>query len=127
MGALDLVIAGIASLQPILLAFIIAATARMGVSLKFFFVNFDGARTRIRAVKFFECASHSRLVASARYDISSLLFCALFIIYDVDLLYFVFEVTVIDFISSFELSLIACNIFLFVAGLIYDQYRYGFH
>jgi NADH:ubiquinone oxidoreductase subunit 3 (subunit A) len=50
-----------------------------------------GVRQRLRNVRFFECAAVPRLVGTLRYNIQGLAFCGLFLIYDVDLVFFFAE------------------------------------
>ena len=50
-------------------------------------------RIKKKSVRFFECAVYARLIGHLRYDIQILAFCALFIIYDVDLVFFLAEAT----------------------------------
>jgi NADH:ubiquinone oxidoreductase subunit 3 (subunit A) len=78
--------------QPPIFGFIFFALSRSGVAAKFFFSFLRATRVRYKSVKFFECAVYSRLVNSIQYDIFVLSFCILFILYDVDLIFFFTEV-----------------------------------
>ncbi len=55
-----------------------------------------GIRRRLRSTRFFECAAYSRLIGWLRYGTQGLALCAVFLIYDVDLIFFFAEVTTFE-------------------------------
>ena len=55
-----------------------------------------GVRQRLRSTRFFECAAYSRLVGWLRYGTQGLALCAVFLIYDLDLIFFFAEMSAYD-------------------------------
>ncbi len=91
MADLEFFIAVCMLAQPPFFGFIFFSVTRSGVASRFFFSYLKTTRKRFKSVKFFECAVYSRLLNSIQYDIYVLSFCVLFILYDVDLIFFVAE------------------------------------
>jgi hypothetical protein len=58
--------------------------------------QYFGVRRRLKSTRFFECAAYSRLVGWLRYGTQGLALCAVFLIYDVDLIFFFTEATAFD-------------------------------
>jgi hypothetical protein len=82
--------------QPLILGLVLFLLAHLGVfTNNFFFKNF-GLRNHPKSVRFFECAAYSRLVGHLRYNIQALSLLAVFIIYDVDLFFFIAEVVAFE-------------------------------
>jgi NADH:ubiquinone oxidoreductase subunit 3 (subunit A) len=79
-------------LQPSVLAIILASIVYRGLSIAPYFNWFVGSKHRRKGVRFFECAARPRLLALFTYEVPFLTFCALFILYDADLMFFLPEV-----------------------------------
>jgi NADH:ubiquinone oxidoreductase subunit 3 (subunit A) len=124
---MEFILAVLMLIQPPIFGFIFFAVARSGVAAKFFFSFLKTTRKRHKSVKFFECAVYARLVNSIQYDIFVLSFCVLFILYDVDLIFFFTEAICIEHWSTFEVVFIFINLLLFIFGLWYDYIRLGFN
>ena len=77
-------------------------------------------RRRLKSTRFFECAAYARLVGWLRYGTQGLALCAVFLIYDVDLVFFFAEVTTFDQWTGPQLVLVGTYIAFFGAGLVYD-------
>lgn len=123
----EFILATLLLVQPPVFGFIFFSVTRSGVAAKFFFSFFRVTRSRQKSIKFFECAVYSRLVGAIQYDIYVLSFCVLFILYDVDLIFFVAEAVCAEQWSVAELGFIAINFVLFIFGLWYDYIRLGFN
>jgi len=113
--------------QPPFFGFIFFILARRGIASRFFFSFLKTTRKRFKSVKFFECAVYSRLVNAIQYDIYVLSFCVLFILYDVDLIFFFAEAISYDQWSISEALFVFCNFFMLAVGLWYDYIRCGFN
>jgi hypothetical protein len=82
--------------QPLLLGLALFLLSRQGIfTANFFFKNL-GLRSHSKSLRFFECAAYSRLVGHLRYNIQALSLLAVFIIYDVDLFFFIAEILTFD-------------------------------
>jgi NADH:ubiquinone oxidoreductase subunit 3 (subunit A) len=103
--------------QPPFFGFLFFIVARAGVTSRFFFSYLKTTRKRFKSVKFFECAVYSRLVNSIQYDINVLSFCILFILYDVDLIFFFTEVTNFENWGLCEGCFVLLNFLLLAVGL----------
>jgi NADH:ubiquinone oxidoreductase subunit 3 (subunit A) len=79
-------------LQPLLVGLAVVAVGLFRLAVWGLGVLQGGARQRGRGVRFFECGAVPRLIGSLRYSAPVLTFCALFLIYDIDLLFFLTEV-----------------------------------
>ena len=93
MGDFELALVVLCYAQPPILGFILFMVARPALISRALFLQLRGVRKRQKSVRFFECAVYSRLIGHLRYDLQVLAFCAVFIIYDVDLVFFLAEVT----------------------------------
>jgi NADH:ubiquinone oxidoreductase subunit 3 (subunit A) len=78
--------------QPPLVGCVLALLVRRGLGVTPLFSWLSGSRRHRKNVRFFECAARPRLLSFFTYEIPMLAFCALFILYDADLLFFLPEV-----------------------------------
>jgi NADH:ubiquinone oxidoreductase subunit 3 (subunit A) len=112
--------------QPLLLALLLFMISHQGIfTSNFFFKNLN-LRYHSKSIRFFECAAYSRLVGHLRYNIQALSLLAVFIIYDVDLFFFIAEVLTFDTWTIFHLCLWLFYVLLFFFGIWYDSQRSGF-
>jgi NADH:ubiquinone oxidoreductase subunit 3 (subunit A) len=79
-------------LQPPVLGLVLVLAVRRGLEVAPLFSWITGARRHRKGARFFECAARPRLVGFFSYEVPLLAFCALFILYDADLLFFLPEV-----------------------------------
>ena len=82
--------------QPLILALILFLLAHQGILSNNFFFKSSGVRAHPKTLRFFECAAYSRLVGHLRYNLQALSLLAVFIIYDVDLFFFIAEVVTFE-------------------------------
>lgn len=84
----------ISLLQPLFLVIIIFISCFSGGSSTIleYFTN----TKKLKNTKYFECATYSQKTIYLRYDIQVLSLATMFIIYDVDLLFFISEVFLIQ-------------------------------
>jgi NADH:ubiquinone oxidoreductase subunit 3 (subunit A) len=82
--------------QPLFLFCLLFLLTHRSLNQSSLFSRLFAIRQRTRSVRFFECAAHSRLVSQLRYSIQVLSLLVLFIIYDVDLLFFLSEALMAD-------------------------------
>ena len=87
----DLLIVLLVYAQPPLLGLLLAMVIRPALVDAAWFSRYMGARQRFRSTRFFECASYARLTGWLRYGTQSLALCAVFLIYDIDLVFFFAE------------------------------------
>jgi len=113
-------------MQPMLLALLLFLLTHQGVFTGNLFFKVLGVRQRSKSVRFFECAAYSRLVGHLRYNLQALSLLAVFVIYDVDLFFFVAEVITFDTWGVAQLFLWLLYVVLFFLGLWYDAQRAGF-
>ena len=93
MADFELVLLVFCYAQPPIMGFVLFLLARPALISRALAFQLRGVRKRQKSVRFFECAVYARLIGHLRYDIQILAFCALFIIYDVDLVFFLAEAT----------------------------------
>lgn len=79
--------------QPVLLGFILFFLARPGLLSRVLFLQLKAPRRRTKSTRFFECAAYSRLVGQFRLELLTLGLALAFIVYDVDLVFFLAEAT----------------------------------
>lgn len=92
----DFVITIVVFMQPMLLALLLFLLTHQGVFTGNLFFKVLGVRQHSKSVRFFECAAYSRLVGHLRYNLQALSLLAVFVIYDVDLFFFIAEVVAFD-------------------------------
>ena len=91
--------------QPALLGLLLFLISRQGIFVNNFIFKNLGLRHHNKSLRFFECAAYSRLVGHLRYNIQALSLLAVFIIYDIDLFFFITEVLTFDTWSVLHLGL----------------------
>jgi hypothetical protein len=64
-----------------------------------------GPRLRLRGTRFFECAAYPRLQGVVRYQTQALALCGVFLIYDLDLLFFFPELARLGVWSTWQVCL----------------------
>ena len=79
--------------QPPIIGLILVLAMRRGLSLSPYFNWVSGARRHRKGARFFECGVRPRLQAQFSYEVPLLTFCALFVLYDADLIFFLPEAT----------------------------------
>ncbi len=92
----DFVLTVLVFIQPMLLALLLFLLTHRGIFTANFFFKALGLRQHSKSIRFFECAAYSRLVGHLRYNLQALSLLAVFIIYDVDLFFFIAEVLTFD-------------------------------
>lgn len=112
--------------QPAVLGLLLYVSLRFHALAHSLFLTGTGARRRLAGVRFFECAALPRLVGRVRYTLPSLALCVLFVLYDVDLIFFLAETTAFEQWSASQAMLALLYATLFWAALWYDSTRCGF-
>lgn len=125
MATLDLIVGVLVLVQPpLVLAALVASTFRRhGIWAGR--LRSPGARNRLRSARFFECAAYPRLTGWLRFSTQGLAFCGLFLLYDLDLVFFFSEATEHGGWTWVQLGLLALYVLFFLGGLYYDLWRYG--
>lgn len=113
--------------QPPVLAYVIFLLTRNFIFNFSWFENLSFIKKKRKSIKFFECSVYSRLINYYQYDIHCLIFCVLFILYDVDLIFFFSEVIFLDNWSLFNFFIFFIYILFFVIGFWYDFERYSLY
>lgn len=80
--------------QPAILGFLLFIIVRPGLVSRVLFLQLKSSRRRLKSTRFFECAVYSRLVGQFKFDLMTLGLALAFLIYDVDLVFFLAETTV---------------------------------
>jgi|LauGreDrversion4_2_1035121.scaffolds.fasta_scaffold88720_3 NADH:ubiquinone oxidoreductase subunit 3 (subunit A) len=93
MGVVELGLIMLAYVQPVVIGLLLCLSWRIVLVDVLWFVGATALRQRLRSTRFFECAAYSRLGGWLRYSTQALGLVALFLLYDVDLLFFFSEVT----------------------------------
>jgi NADH:ubiquinone oxidoreductase subunit 3 (subunit A) len=93
----DIVVFFLIYLQPLIIGFFMVCALRQGLSTAPYFSWLVGARRHRKNARFFECAARPRLLSLFTYELPFLAFCALFILYDADLLFFLPEIVAGEF------------------------------
>jgi len=76
-----------------------------------------GVRNNTTAFRFFECATYSRLGSQLHYNVQVFSICLAFLLYDVDLFFFLAEAVHLDSNSLYEVALLGVFILLFIFGV----------
>jgi NADH:ubiquinone oxidoreductase subunit 3 (subunit A) len=92
----DTVVLVIVYIQPPVMGVLLALRFRPGLIDTAWWARSLGIRQRQKSTRFFECAAYSRLSGWVRYGTQSLALCAVFLLYDVDLVFFFTEVTAFE-------------------------------
>ncbi len=114
-------------LQPMLIGYVIFSLTKNSVSLYSWFDQIFFIKKKKKSVKFFECASYSRKLNMYQFDIHYIIFCVIFIVYDIDLVFFLSESFFLVFWSYQDLFFFTLWFFFFVVGLWYDYEKYSFY
>jgi NADH:ubiquinone oxidoreductase subunit 3 (subunit A) len=109
--------------QPSVLGLALFVLARPGLLGWAADAQLRGVRKRLRAVRFFECAAYARLAGRLRYGLQVLSLCAVFVLYDLDLVFFFAEATCGGWWSCEQAMLVLVFAGLFAAGVVYDSLR----
>lgn len=75
-------------------------------------------------LKFFECSSFSKSISYFQYDLHCFIFCFLFILYDVDMVFFISETIFFNKWDFSESFIFFFYLSLFVITFWYDYQRY---
>lgn len=124
---LDFVIMLICYIQPPVLSYIIFVFTKNSVFSYSWFEQLSFIKKKKKSIKFFECSAYSRLINYYQYDIHCFIFCILFILYDVDLIFFFSESVFIESWSIFDALVFLMYLFFFFMGFWYDYERYSFY
>jgi NADH:ubiquinone oxidoreductase subunit 3 (subunit A) len=112
--------------QPVFLGLALLGAIRRGLATGILWSSVNGARAHRKGVRFFECAVRPRQQATFAYELPLLTFCALFILYDADLIFFLPELVSGELWTLSQFYLVAvCGLF-FLGSLWYDMRRCGF-
>lgn len=103
--------------------FLSAVTRLLGV---FFFQRSWASRKRVKTTRLFECAVYSRLNSQLRYSVQALGLLAAFVIYDVDLIFFLPEVCHVSAWAPHQAAIFAAYVGFFLFALAYDNKKGGF-
>jgi NADH:ubiquinone oxidoreductase subunit 3 (subunit A) len=123
----DFLISVIVLIQPPVVSFIIFNLTKNFIFINNWFEQLFLSRKKKKSIKFFECSVYSRLINHFQYDIHCIIFCILFILYDVDLLFFFSEALFLDNWSLLDFFLFTIYIIFFLLGFWYDYERYSLY
>lgn len=83
-------------LQPPFVGMLLFSLTRQGLLNRTYLASLRSIRKKAKGARYFECAVYPRLLGQLRYDLQVLSFVLIFILYDVDLLFFFSEVVAVD-------------------------------
>ena len=124
---IDLSIMIVSYIQPPILAYIIFLFTKNSLFNFSWFEQMSFIRKKRKSIKFFECSVYSRLINYYQYDIHCFIFCILFILYDVDLIFFFSEAAFLDSWSFLDFFIFVVYVFFFLIGFWYDYERYSLY
>lgn len=124
---LDFIVMILSYIQPPIIAYVIFCLTKSFIFNSSWFEQLFFIRKKRKSIKFFECSVFSRLINYYQYDIHTIIFCLLFILYDVDLLFFFSESLFIDNWSLTEMYLFIFYFLFFIFGFWYDYERYSLY
>jgi len=118
---IDLFFIILACLQPFLIGLLVICSFNSFFYNIFFFTIYNNLRSKVINLKLYECATNSRLNSKFIYNIYNLSTCVLFIVYDVDLIFFLAEFTNFFTYDIFTLCIFLILLVLLVLGLFVDS------
>ena len=119
----DLIIIIISAIQPLIIGFLVLLSIKNYFYNFFFFKYYNNLRIKTITTKLYECSTYSKLTTKYSYNIYTLSSCIMFLVYDVDLIFFFSETTTFINNSIFNLFVLLFLFILFIAGFIFD-YKY---
>lgn len=126
MSSVEFVLGYVACFQPLVIglaAFIgLGRFAPAGATS----AHISTTRNSLSAYRFFECATYSRLGSRLNYNVQTFSICMAFLLYDLDLFFFLPEASHLESNGPLELFAIAVFLAFFVVGLWFDYTRFGF-
>lgn len=117
----DLFIIILSCTQPFIIGYIVIFSFNSFFYNIFFYSIFNNLRSKTINTKLYECATNSRLNSKFIYKIFNMSTCVLFIVYDVDLIFFLSEMTNFFSYDLFTLSIFFFLVILLVFGLFIDS------
>lgn len=116
----DLFIIILSCTQPFLIGFIVIFSFNSFFYNTFFYTIYNNLRSKTINFKLYECSTNSRLNSKFIYKIFNLSTCVVFIVYDVDLLFFLAEMTNIFTYDIVMMFVFFFLILLLIIGLYID-------
>lgn len=113
------------SQQPLFIGIIFFLYSGFGLSALVPYLG--GSRDNKIGLRFYECTASSRGTPYINYDLFVVAFCVLFLIYDVDLIFFLSEVTYVSSWSPVEAMLALSFLVLGLMGLVYELRLFNFN
>jgi NADH:ubiquinone oxidoreductase subunit 3 (subunit A) len=87
----ETVLTVIVYVQPVIVGLALFLVYRKRLASRSLFSQQRGVRRHLKSIRFFECASFSRLIGQLHYDLPILALSVLFLLYDIDLVFFFAE------------------------------------
>lgn len=126
MSSMEFVLGYVACFQPLVIG--LAAFVGLGrlVPSSATSAHTGTSRNHLSAYRFFECATYSRLGGRLSYNMQTFSVCMAFLLYDLDLFFFLPEAAHLESNGPLELAVIGVYLAFFAAGLWFDYTRFGF-
>lgn len=123
----DFCICVILVVQPCLFILLLCFFFKMNIYIFYWFKIGNWLKQKTKTLKFYECAVFSKFSNFYKFDCSYLIFCIMFLFYDIDIIFFISEVVFIYF-WSFE-NVFICLIWFFLCFfcVIYDYKKNYFY
>lgn len=119
----DMFIIILASVQPLIVGFLVIFSIKNYFYSFFFYRYYNAIRVKTITTKLYECSTYSKLTSKYSYSIYTLSSCVMFIVYDVDLIFFFSETNSFINNSTQNLIVLVVLFFLFIVGFMFD-YKY---
>ena len=121
----DFLIVVVACFQPIVIGFIvIIGASRLSLSLTLF-KKHGSYRYKATSTRLYECSTNYRLAHFIVFELNAIGLLLMYLVYDVDFLFFLAEMTTLQYYSVFNLIMFSYFIFLFILGLLLDVQLFG--
>lgn len=125
MSYFDLIIVIIACFQPIIIGFVVTIGISQ-VTLSFsVFKKLSAHKSKVTSTRLYECSTNYRLAHFVIFELNAIALVLLYLIYDVDFMFFLAETTTLSNYSMTNLFMLAYLVFLFILSLCIDSQAFG--
>lgn len=118
---IDILIILLSCIQPLIISLILIQSLYHSFSNNYFFNKFSSIKNKNLNTKMYECSTNSRLTSKYVYNIYTFTSCLTFLIYDIDILYFLPETCSSNTYNINSLIILIFLFFLLYAGILFDH------
>lgn len=117
----DTIIIFLSMIQPILIGHLALFGLMKVTNFGNLNTNLSGIRSKFLVSRVYECATYSKLSSLFTYSLNTLSVLLVFLIYDIDLIFFFSEISLILTFGFAEILVILILIILFVFAICFDN------